>query len=103
MVIGVGGTIRFSGGFLSGHVPQIVDNGTILFDGSPDEASGVEVVGTGSLVMDISGTLSGICQNHLQRRHYAPLWYSRSGWSVGTQPKFGFFSELQLHSQFERV
>jgi autotransporter-associated beta strand protein len=58
IVIGVGGTLRFSGGFLSVTAPQIVDNGTILFDGSPDEGSGVEVVGTGSLVMDISGTLS---------------------------------------------
>ena len=55
--IGTGGTIRFSGGLLEVATSPILNNGTILFDGSPDEGSGVDVIGSGQLIMNLTGTL----------------------------------------------
>jgi outer membrane autotransporter protein len=58
VVIGIGGTLRFSGGTLfTVNTNQILNDGTILFDGPPPEFLGGAVVGTGKLVVKMSGTL----------------------------------------------
>jgi autotransporter-associated beta strand protein len=58
ITIGTGGTLRFSGGTLfTINASQILNNGTILFDGPPPEFLGGNVVGTGKLIMSMSGTL----------------------------------------------
>ena len=55
LVIGVGGTILFSGGTI--FAPSFVDNGAIIFQVPENEFLSSPVSGTGKLVMDIVGTL----------------------------------------------
>jgi autotransporter-associated beta strand protein len=56
VVIGAGGTLRFSGGELSTvNTAQLQDNGTILFDGPAPEFLGGDVFGTGKLVVNMTG------------------------------------------------
>jgi len=57
LLIGTDGTIRFSGGTIDIITAPIENDGTIIFDGSPDEGSGVDIVGSGKLVMNLTGTL----------------------------------------------
>jgi autotransporter-associated beta strand protein len=57
LFIGTGGTIRFSDGTIDIVTAPIENDGTILFDGSPDEGSGVDIVGSGKLIMNLTGTL----------------------------------------------
>jgi autotransporter-associated beta strand protein len=60
VIIGTGGTLRFSGGSNSGgtlFANAIQDNGNILFDGSLDHSLTASVTGAGNLVMAGTGTL----------------------------------------------
>ena len=59
VVIGTGGTLRFSGGLLTSTSIRLQNDGIILFDGPSPEFLGGDVFGTGQLVVDMPhGTLS---------------------------------------------
>jgi outer membrane autotransporter protein len=65
LFIGTGGTFLFSGGLLFLTGPQtITDNGAIVFQGSFNQFLAANVVGSGKLVIDITGTLSLLSSNN---------------------------------------
>jgi autotransporter-associated beta strand protein len=58
VVIGPGGTLRFSGGELGIiNTRQLENNGVILFDGPAPEFLGGDVSGTGKLIINMAGAL----------------------------------------------
>ena len=61
VTIGLGGTLRFSGGFLAGVLMQ--NDGLIAFDASGDLSLGHVATGSGRLVMEGSGTLTIFTDN----------------------------------------
>jgi autotransporter-associated beta strand protein len=64
LIIGTGGTFRFSGGTLvAANGTPLHNNGTILFDTAVDHLLVHNVDGSGQLIMDITGTLSVLSNN----------------------------------------
>jgi fibronectin-binding autotransporter adhesin len=64
LIIGPGGTFRFSGGTLVGaNGTPLHNNGTILFDTTANHVLVHNVDGSGQLIMDITGTLSVLSNN----------------------------------------
>jgi outer membrane autotransporter protein len=93
VIIGTGGTLRFSGGGNSGgtlFANAIQDNGSIVFDGSLDHALNAVVTGSGNLVMAGTGTLNVSSNNTYSGGTLVTAGTLRAGSATGFSPNSAF-------------